>query len=333
MVQVSIIVPVYNAEHYIERCVNSILNQNFTDFELILIDDGSTDGSGLLCDQLMETDNRINVVHQKNGGASSARNKGICEAKGEFLCFVDADDFIGPQYVNDLYQQIYHSNDIDLVIQGIIVEDGQNKTILCVGQENSYEINSSSDFFRDLRLFRFCGPCSKMFKRTILNKMNYCFDTEIICAEDFDFISRYLLFCKSVYLSSICNYHYVKHRNSVSSKIYSFEEEILGLTHLKISLINLLCNYDNINLEIQIKEFLAYYVTRVVASLYKKPRNGHNKRVSNLKKIDDELIKIYCNYYKPTTTFMKLIHYLLSNKHYGLMDMMYSIATWKSRKK
>ncbi|MDV4357675.1 glycosyltransferase, partial [Enterococcus faecium] len=94
MCRISIIVPVYNVEKYLKKCVDSILGQTFTDFELLLIDDGSTDNSGSICDELAKTDNRIKVIHKENGGLSDARNIGIEVAKGDFIGFIDSDDYI-----------------------------------------------------------------------------------------------------------------------------------------------------------------------------------------------------------------------------------------------
>lgn len=93
MPKISIIVPVYNVEKYLEKCVRSILAQTFTDFELILVDDGSPDSSGAMCDQFAEQDQRVKVIHKENGGLSDARNAGIELATGEYLGFVDSDDY------------------------------------------------------------------------------------------------------------------------------------------------------------------------------------------------------------------------------------------------
>lgn len=101
---ISVIVPVYNVEKYLERCVDSILDQSYRDFELILVDDGSTDTSGMICDKLRERDERIRVIHQKNGGLSAARNKGLSEAKGEYFTFVDSDDFLDKSFLETLYK-------------------------------------------------------------------------------------------------------------------------------------------------------------------------------------------------------------------------------------
>ena len=94
MAEVSIIVPVYQVESYLRKCLDSILAQTFTDFELILVDDGSTDRSGQICDEYAEMDERVKVIHQQNRGVAAARNNGIACANGDYLCFVDADDWI-----------------------------------------------------------------------------------------------------------------------------------------------------------------------------------------------------------------------------------------------
>lgn len=103
MPRVSVIVPVYNAQQYLDRCVDSILGQTFQDFELILVDDGSTDGSGLLCDRWSQRDSRIQTVHQNNAGQAAARNRGVEMAQSDWICFVDSDDAIHPALLQTLY--------------------------------------------------------------------------------------------------------------------------------------------------------------------------------------------------------------------------------------
>ena len=103
MAEVSIIVPVYQAENYIRQCIDSILVQTFTDFELILVDDGSKDWSGQICDEYARTDERVRVIHQKNSGAAAARNNGMNHAVGRYLMFIDSDDYIAPTMVGCLY--------------------------------------------------------------------------------------------------------------------------------------------------------------------------------------------------------------------------------------
>ena len=106
MPEITVIVPVYNVEHYLRRCVDSILAQTFTDFELILVDDGSTDGSGVICDEYAERNARIKALHQRNRGQSAARNAGLRQSSAEWVSFVDADDMIHPQLLQLLYDAV-----------------------------------------------------------------------------------------------------------------------------------------------------------------------------------------------------------------------------------
>jgi glycosyltransferase involved in cell wall biosynthesis len=112
---ISVIVPVYNVENYIRECIDSILAQTFHSFELLLIDDGSTDESGRICDEYKTIDSRIHVIHKENGGLSSARNRGLDESKGEYICFIDSDDAVKVDYLDKLYCEI-ENNNVDMVV-------------------------------------------------------------------------------------------------------------------------------------------------------------------------------------------------------------------------
>ena len=113
--KISVIIPVYNAEKYLRRCVDSILAQIFTDFELLLIDDGSKDKSGVICDEYAKKDNRVKVFHKENGGVSSARNLGLDNARGEWIGFIDSDDMVKPEYLDGL---IRYQSRSSLVVGG-----------------------------------------------------------------------------------------------------------------------------------------------------------------------------------------------------------------------
>ncbi len=132
MKSISIIVPVYNVENYLGKCVESILNQTFKDFELILVDDGSSDKSGVMCDQYKEQDKRIKVIHKENGGLSSARNAGLEVAEGEYIGFIDSDDWIMP----DMYQFLY---DMAIISNADIAQCGFRKV-----DEKGYEYSEDS---------------------------------------------------------------------------------------------------------------------------------------------------------------------------------------------
>ena len=113
--QISIIVPVYNVEQYLQSCIDSIITQTYTDWELLLVDDGSPDRSGEICDEYAKKDNRIRVFHKRNGGVSSARNLGLDKAQGEWVTFIDADDYILSDFIKGLYKPIENGVSVDFV--------------------------------------------------------------------------------------------------------------------------------------------------------------------------------------------------------------------------
>lgn len=139
---ISVIVPVYNVENYVDRCIDSVLNQSYLNLEILLIDDGSTDRSGSICNEYKEKDDRIKCIHKKNGGLSDSRNMGILYAKGQYITFVDGDDFIADDYIEYLYFLISKYNaDISICNYQKVIADGDimnkknGKTIVLLGDE------------------------------------------------------------------------------------------------------------------------------------------------------------------------------------------------------
>ena len=126
MPQISVIIPVYKVEQFLGDCIKSILSQTFSNYEIILVDDGSPDNSGKLCDEFAAGDSRIKVVHKENGGVSSARNKGIEIAEGEWICFVDSDDWVEPDYLEVMFKTAIENN-ADVSVCGFV---GGKKTAL-----------------------------------------------------------------------------------------------------------------------------------------------------------------------------------------------------------
>lgn len=144
---ISVIVPVYNVEKYLRECIDSILIQTFVDFEIILVDDGSTDSSGEICDEYHEKDSRIKVFHKNNGGLSSARNKGLDEAKGDYVCFIDSDDTIAKDYLEKLLKAV-KTNDADMALCDI---DAAKLVESCsdVYDKSNYDDTEASGFIMD----------------------------------------------------------------------------------------------------------------------------------------------------------------------------------------
>ncbi|MBO5850764.1 MAG: glycosyltransferase family 2 protein, partial [Clostridia bacterium] len=211
---VSIIVPVYKVEKYINRCIDSILAQTFNDFELILVDDGSPDNSGAICDECAKKDSRIKVIHKQNGGVSSARNAGIKVAQGEFINFIDSDDTIPVDSLENLIN-LQKQNDADFVCCGFDMYS-ENSFIKTFPFVNKY-IDFSKIKDDDARVFLsnlFRGPCAKLYKNNIVQKNNMLFDENVHIGEDTIFVYDYLSRCKNVRCGDIVVYNYLRNDQS-----------------------------------------------------------------------------------------------------------------------
>jgi glycosyltransferase involved in cell wall biosynthesis len=210
----SIIVPVYNCINELPSCVDSIRRQTESDWELLLIDDGSSDGSSALCDELAEQDERIRVFHKENGGASSARNLGLQHRRGEYIMFFDGDDTVESDLLEQVSATLSKSSP-ELVIFGMAFDSysasGQlEKTELFsvsrAGLVTKEEILSSfSDYFADNTL---SSACNKVFSGSILQKTGLRFSEEMTLYEDLDFVLRYLPYCDQIACLDRALYHY-----------------------------------------------------------------------------------------------------------------------------
>jgi glycosyltransferase involved in cell wall biosynthesis len=202
---VSIIVPIYNAEKSLIRCVESILAQKFIDFELILVDDGSVDSSKSICNAFAQKDNRINVIHKKNGGASSARNVGLALAKGEYIAFADADDWMDDDWLSCMVENIY---DTDLVVTGHIMHDCE-KDIAIDLTNTFYSKNDIGDgCYKLLNSNQMGYLWSMLFRSTIIKTNHILMDEKMSLQEDLDFILRFLHHTTSFKTVNSCHYHY-----------------------------------------------------------------------------------------------------------------------------
>ena len=175
MAEVSIIVPVYQVENYLHKCVDSILAQTFTDFELILVDDGSKDRSGQICDEYAEMDERVKVIHKENSGPSDTRNRGIEQAAGNYFMFVDSDDYIAPTMVECLYQSILKENaDIAACNFLYFFEDDRNQDF---STNIQWEVVSGAEIFYNRKNDRSCGywtvVWNKLYKSKVFGKLRF----------------------------------------------------------------------------------------------------------------------------------------------------------------
>ncbi|MBR3168387.1 MAG: glycosyltransferase [Erysipelotrichaceae bacterium] len=196
MPEVSVIIPVYRTEEYLEQCIDSVLAQTFTDFEVILVDDGSPDNCPAICERYASEDKRISVVHQKNGGLSSARNAGLARAKGRYIYFLDSDDYIAPVLLETTVREIRCGYDAVFFSYYKVYTDGSEKKRLIVSR--SWDLLSDhdhmeflTDFFLQSRLP--CQVWNVLYDRRVIDENGLTFINEReFCAEDMNFN---VLFC------------------------------------------------------------------------------------------------------------------------------------------
>lgn len=206
---ISIIVPIYNAEKYLHRCVDSILTQSYTDFELLLINDGSKDGSGAICDAYVAKDSRVRVFHKENGGVSSARNLGLDHAQGEWITFCDVDDYVSAEWLSSYMDSIDDGE--DLVIQGVYNITNNGDVILKKrpsfwGTQLVDRQNIITQLFID-GVYGFLF--TKLFRRRIIESHHIRFDIQSAFREDAQFFSKYMEFINKFRCIDNANYYYI----------------------------------------------------------------------------------------------------------------------------
>lgn len=218
--RLSIIVPVYNAEDYLDRCLVSILEQDFVSLEVILVDDGSTDSSPLICDRYSATDPRFRTIHKKNGGVSSARNAGLNLAKGEYVMFVDSDDALLPDSLEMMFD---HLSGEDIAVGGytVYIEGTPGKEIL-PRRSASFRGEDMNSFYNE-NIRRNCemldAPWSKVFRRKAIGDLRFCEDLSY--AEDKLFVFSFLSRCSSAYACAVPVYAYHIRAGSLGSDVRS----------------------------------------------------------------------------------------------------------------
>lgn len=254
---ITIIVPVYNAENTFNRCIDSILNQTFRGWELFLIDDGSTDKSGKLCDDYALKDKRIKVFHKANGGVSSARNIGLQYTKSKWVTFVDADDYLN---VESLYNMIIGSDDSDLVLSSIKI-CGSKEFVVKLDNDSSSNVHETGKILTSLNGYMgLTVPFAKLLKSSIINKYQIRFDCRFSSGEDTLFMYQYLYHIKKIRCIDAVSYNYVL-SNGLSQKMLSkdsideiLQEIIKALNNLRIRF--------NFDIKRRYYDSIEYFVTK-----------------------------------------------------------------------
>ena len=312
---ISIIVPVYKTEQYLNRCIDSIINQTYKNLEIILIDDGSHDGCGKICDEYAKKDERIKVVHKSNGGMSSARNVGLDTAKGDYIAFVDSDDYIALDMMEKMRAYVADNN-ADMAVCGF-TRLSEKKVLLEQGKEVISGVYSPEKLFESERAhidgivdrvsLYTESLCNKLYKRYIFDDLRLKVGKN---HEDFYIMHHIISKCKKVYLSNDMFYFYWYNSKSVSAVKYNITRLDAVEAHLdRISLL------DKIGLHSRIGFYL-YSAINVLTTGYNLLDKKDKQVNSRIKELRSEVLICYKKHYKKM------------NFKYRMFAMMFKYSFW-----
>lgn len=336
--RVSIVIPIYNGEKFIKKCLDSILEQSFRDFEIIVVNDGSTDKSMEILEAYRTSDQRIKLIHIENQGVSNARNVGISQAEGDYILFVDADDWLGMDALDNLVQGIEMTG-ADLVI-GDFVKIIGSKTV--PSEHRNYFSGSThfgpkkltqylrTYFMKPNRFPLFVYSWGRLFKTDIIKKHNLKFDTNLKTYEDVKFNFQYMTHVDSIFYLDKLVYHHLVHEDfSSASLIAKNPSDIFGyLAAMKQAV-----EYDSARL--LTKEIANAYITYSIIQFV---RLAGQIKYFNLvtvypftrQLITSEVIQGNLGYYHPTGGDSRIVPFLMKHK---LVLLMLFVCRYKANKR
>lgn len=310
---ISIIVPVYNVEKYLKRCIESIIYQTYKDFEVILINDGSTDRSGLICDEYSKIDKRIKVVHKRNEGVSSARNCGIDSTRGKYILFIDSDDYIEKNLLKIISEAL--EEEYDLIYFGYYMDFiSENRSLEMKCRNSLYY--SNKDFLKDYKYFRgnylFGYVWNKLFRAEVIKNNNIYFEINTF-PEDLFFTFEAIKKCNKIKSLNYSLYHYIHRNNLTLSKQKRDKYEITKTIYKRT--VGFLKELDCYNINAAYVE--GTHIEDLISYIYSELMSSDNKLMHKYKKIkiiSNELRKQNKNYYVYNNNFYKIAYNLLKFK-------------------
>lgn len=325
---VSLIVPIYNAETYLERCLLSIQKQAFSDYEVLLIDDGSTDFSSSICQRVVAKDHRFHLSTIPNQGEAAARNLGMSLAQGQYIAFVDADDEVTPTYLSDLVDDaICHQ--ADLVVHGNWRILGTRHDCNSVAAELSVNMETeASHLFDSLNIVHFGSVWAKLFRADIIRMHQLCFSSDIKLAVDLGFVLDYLAVVKHVFCSYKTNYHYyLMVSQALSTCYWDFPTEERSFRRLEQSWERLLIHCTSVGLKSSYSEFLGNYINRLIFSILEHPSCVSFREV-NIKQLQLQYLGHFAECHHPSSLYTRCLKFFAIHHFYGLYRVAVHMAIW-----
>ncbi|MPQ44275.1 glycosyltransferase family 2 protein, partial [Clostridium tarantellae] len=287
----SVIIPVYNVEKYLRRCIDSIINQSEKNIEIILVNDGSTDGSRYICNEYEKKDKRIKLIHKKNGGLSDARNVGLNASSGKYLLFVDSDDWCDLHMISDMCNKA-EENNADLVVCGYLINYSDEKIIrkefieekLFAGKneikEGIFEIETKA---------MFNVVWNKLYKNKIIKKINLIFDKEGVPGEDLIFNCEYLKNINKLFLITGCYYNYM--RLDIETLVYKYRKNLYEMVNKFNNSRKELYTFYNMHTgkyKVLLSNTYISYIFSCIPNIYRENANISNKK---RKEFFEEILK------------------------------------------
>lgn len=329
---ISVIIPVYNTEKYVKQCVESLLNQTYKNYEVLLVDDGSLDKSLKVCEEYNKYDN-ISTYHKQNGGLSSARNFGIQHARGEYLLFLDSDDWFESDMIENFTMQILEKR-YDVVIQGFQV-DFENESMSYYQQflndlsSNSNELGNILVEVEKVGLFN--SSCNKLYKRKIIQDNNIYFLEGKEPAEDLLFNCEYFQYINSICCIKYSGYHYIKRNmQSLTVKyIENYDKKILEYNEARKKLYKVICMPESKINEI-LKDSLSSYTLTAISNIYRKNSPLTFKERSEIlrRMFENQEIRYATLNSKYSNIFIKLIRLGIKAKYSTIANLLFTLTYW-----
>ena len=321
--EISVIVPVYKAELYLSKCIDSILAQTFTNFELLLINDGSPDRSGDICEEYALQDKRIRIFHQKNAGVSVARNVGLVSMRGRYMAFVDPDDYIYPDYLKCLYDALRPEDGTGLIIQGLLCFDVDGNPLPDKRlPDRFYKEQDFGQAICECRLCEWGYSASKLYQTETIRKNNLWFDTRIRNLEDLYFMYQYLLNCDYLVLGSPQEYAYIRYINSISTTIHPFDAVYAGF-QLYQSLLKQMMNrwrFPMENRDVIYRSMMLGFDWSLKTDYQSDRHVSRAERLLHLKCLIKNNYAVMCEHYYPVYKLDKIGKIFLRWGCFGLYD-------------
>lgn len=313
--EITVIIIGYNVAQWIHRCLDSLLAQNYKNFVTVVVDDGSIDSTRDICDEYSKKDSRIKVFHTSNQGVSSARNLGLSKVDTTWFTFIDADDYVHPQYLSNLLLPTTKRKNIDLVQCSYFVKIENNKSPQhCV--KSTLYTNDMEDILSHIRGFVW----SKLFKSSLIREYKIHFDQQISLAEDLCFVLDYLQYADMVCFSEQAEYVYEKRTGSVS-KCRHKPEALYQQFHVEFKLIERLTqrtsalSYSTFYRKKLLASSLMNYITSLYIGGYK------SENINKIKNIPVQELNIL-KYFSSTSRIKKIISILLFKQQWKLSDIL-----------